>query len=120
MIKHHPKAAVASLKGHHMSKIWHLGLAVPDLHKGIGGDRQTLGVTSRPVVTRSMTIKRPNGEAQDVDCGTDHADDKAVEELFATVARDHGRLDILVNNAAKLVDTTLPAGFWEKPLEAAG
>jgi NAD(P)-dependent dehydrogenase (short-subunit alcohol dehydrogenase family) len=42
-----------------------------------------------------------------------------VAELFAQVGRDHGRLDLLVNNAAKLVGTTLPGGFWEKPLEAA-
>jgi NAD(P)-dependent dehydrogenase (short-subunit alcohol dehydrogenase family) len=49
----------------------------------------------------------------------DHADDEAVAELFAKVGRDHGRLDILVNNAAKLVGTTLPGGFWQKPLEAA-
>jgi NAD(P)-dependent dehydrogenase (short-subunit alcohol dehydrogenase family) len=49
----------------------------------------------------------------------DHADDEAVQDLFATVWQDHGRLDILVNNAAKLVGTTLPGGFWEKPLEAA-
>jgi hypothetical protein len=39
-----------------------------------------------------MTIKKPNGKAHDVDCGTDHADDKAVEELFATVERYHGLL----------------------------
>jgi Dehydrogenases with different specificities (related to short-chain alcohol dehydrogenases) len=49
----------------------------------------------------------------------DHSDDEAVAELFAQVERDHGRLDLLVNNAAKLVGTTLPGGFWEKPLEAA-
>ncbi|GAA4505810.1 SDR family NAD(P)-dependent oxidoreductase [Actinoallomurus oryzae] len=49
----------------------------------------------------------------------DHADDEAVAELFARVRRDHGRLDILVNNAAKLVDITEPGGFWEKPLETA-
>jgi NAD(P)-dependent dehydrogenase (short-subunit alcohol dehydrogenase family) len=49
----------------------------------------------------------------------DHADDDAVAELFAQVGREHGRLDILVNNAAKLVGTTLPGGFWEKPLVAA-
>jgi NAD(P)-dependent dehydrogenase (short-subunit alcohol dehydrogenase family) len=45
----------------------------------------------------------------------DHADDKAVQDLFAIVRRDHGRLDILVNNAAKLAGTTLPGGFWESP-----
>ncbi|WP_329456461.1 SDR family NAD(P)-dependent oxidoreductase [Streptomyces sp. NBC_01497] len=49
----------------------------------------------------------------------DHGDDAAVGRLFETVRRDHGRLDILVNNAATLVGTTLPVGFWEKPLQAA-
>ncbi|MGW5365908.1 SDR family NAD(P)-dependent oxidoreductase [Actinopolymorpha pittospori] len=48
----------------------------------------------------------------------DHADDAATAELFARVAHDHGRLDILVNNAAK-VPPVLPGGFWERPLEAA-
>ncbi|MCI2416212.1 SDR family NAD(P)-dependent oxidoreductase [Saccharopolyspora sp. K220] len=47
----------------------------------------------------------------------DHGDDEAVAELFNQVRRDHGRLDILVNNAAK-VSPPLPGGFWEKPLEA--
>jgi NAD(P)-dependent dehydrogenase (short-subunit alcohol dehydrogenase family) len=49
----------------------------------------------------------------------DHDDDVAVRELFARVGAEQGRLDILVNNAAKLVGITGPSGFWEKPLEAA-
>jgi NAD(P)-dependent dehydrogenase (short-subunit alcohol dehydrogenase family) len=50
----------------------------------------------------------------------DHADDAAVANLFAQVKRDHGRLDILVNNAAMLADgTTGPGGFWDKPIQAA-
>ncbi|MEU0968260.1 SDR family NAD(P)-dependent oxidoreductase [Streptomyces sp. NPDC005917] len=49
----------------------------------------------------------------------DHGDDAAVKDLFATVQSAHGRLDILVNNAAKVVGTPAPGGFWEKPLEAA-
>ncbi|NRO99384.1 SDR family NAD(P)-dependent oxidoreductase [Paraburkholderia sp. NMBU_R16] len=47
----------------------------------------------------------------------DHADDEAVAALFARVKDEHGRLDVLVNNAAKLVAVTMPGGFWEKPLE---
>src|SRR5712692_9377774 len=47
----------------------------------------------------------------------DHADDAAVAALFALIANEHGRLDILVNNAAKLVGTTAPGSFWQKPLE---
>ncbi|MEV6867342.1 SDR family NAD(P)-dependent oxidoreductase [Streptosporangium subroseum] len=53
-----------------------------------------------------------------VPVSVDHSDDEAVAELFARVGRDHGRLDILVNNAAKVIDPA-PGGFWEKPLEAA-
>jgi NAD(P)-dependent dehydrogenase (short-subunit alcohol dehydrogenase family) len=49
----------------------------------------------------------------------DHADDEAVAALFARVEAEHGRLDILVNNAAKVVaSTTMSGGFWQKPLEA--
>jgi NAD(P)-dependent dehydrogenase (short-subunit alcohol dehydrogenase family) len=48
----------------------------------------------------------------------DHRDDAAVRELFARVAREAGRLDILVNNAASIHDALIdPGGFWEKPLE---
>ena len=48
----------------------------------------------------------------------DHADDEAVAAFFARVKEEQGRLDILVNNAAKLgAATTMHGGFWEKPLE---
>ena len=47
----------------------------------------------------------------------DHRDDEAVASLFARVAREAGRLDILVNNAASIHDELIePGGFWEKPL----
>jgi NAD(P)-dependent dehydrogenase (short-subunit alcohol dehydrogenase family) len=48
----------------------------------------------------------------------DHGDDAQIRTLFETVGRDHGRLDILVNNACALHDQlTAPGNFWEKPLE---
>lgn len=48
----------------------------------------------------------------------DHADDTQVEALFARVADEQGRLDILVNNAAAVHDELGMAGnFWEKPLK---
>jgi NAD(P)-dependent dehydrogenase (short-subunit alcohol dehydrogenase family) len=53
-----------------------------------------------------------------VPVAVDHADDAAVAELFARVRSEHGRLDILVNNAA-LVAAPAPGGFWERPLSAA-
>jgi NAD(P)-dependent dehydrogenase (short-subunit alcohol dehydrogenase family) len=47
----------------------------------------------------------------------DHGDDAAVAALFARIAAEAGRLDILVNNAFTLSDDLLePKGFWEKPL----
>jgi NAD(P)-dependent dehydrogenase (short-subunit alcohol dehydrogenase family) len=49
----------------------------------------------------------------------DHADGAAVAALFDRIAKEHGRLDILVNNAAKVVATTAPGRFWERPLEMA-
>jgi NAD(P)-dependent dehydrogenase (short-subunit alcohol dehydrogenase family) len=48
----------------------------------------------------------------------DHADDEQVKTLFQQVQRDHGGVDILVNNACALHDQlTDPGNFWEKPLE---
>ena len=47
----------------------------------------------------------------------DHADDDQVRALFETVERGHGKLDILVNNAALIRDEAMGNGaFWEKPL----
>jgi NAD(P)-dependent dehydrogenase (short-subunit alcohol dehydrogenase family) len=47
----------------------------------------------------------------------DHADDIQVAMLFDQVRREHGRLDILVNNAFALPgDLTDPKPFWDKPL----
>jgi len=55
-----------------------------------------------------------------VPVAVDHADDDAVRDLFQRIRREHGRLDILVNNAAYLPETPDPkAPFWEKPLQAA-
>ncbi len=47
----------------------------------------------------------------------DHSDDGQVKALFEQVKAEHGRLDILVNNAAAIHDElTTPGNFWEKPL----
>lgn len=50
----------------------------------------------------------------------DHGDDAQVQALFDQVRQEQGRLDILVNNAAAIVDElTTPGRFWEKPLKLA-
>lgn len=67
--------------------------------------------------------------AQDIDAAggkgiavvCDHASDAEVAELFARVARDEGRLDILVNNATFIHHQLIEdKPFWEKELEAVG
>ena len=48
----------------------------------------------------------------------DHSDDAQVAELFALVEAEHGRLDILVNNAITLPEALTKKGpFWSKPLD---
>ncbi|MET0271155.1 MAG: SDR family NAD(P)-dependent oxidoreductase [Sphingomonas sp.] len=66
----------------------------------------------------AAAITAAGGRGVAVSC--DHADDAQVEALFARVARDEGRLDILVNNAAAVYDElSAPGQFWEKPLKLA-
>jgi NAD(P)-dependent dehydrogenase (short-subunit alcohol dehydrogenase family) len=47
----------------------------------------------------------------------DHGDDEQVRALFDRVAREQGRLDILVNNAAIIRDEMMGrTKFWEEPI----
>jgi NAD(P)-dependent dehydrogenase (short-subunit alcohol dehydrogenase family) len=69
-----------------------------------------------PQTAREISARGGHGVA--VAC--DHRDDAAVKALFARVAHEAGRLDILVNNAASIHDDLIePGGFWEKPLQLA-
>ncbi|MDT4920996.1 MAG: hypothetical protein QOI15_1898 [Pseudonocardiales bacterium] len=68
------------------------------------------------VATTAKQIDERGGSGVPVVC--DHADDPQVEALFAKVAAEHGRLDILVNNAFAIPDgITSRRPFWEKRLE---
>lgn len=47
----------------------------------------------------------------------DHGNDEQVKALFERVAEEHGRLDILVNNAAIIRDEMMGrTKFWQEPL----
>jgi NAD(P)-dependent dehydrogenase (short-subunit alcohol dehydrogenase family) len=47
----------------------------------------------------------------------DHSDDEQTKALFERVAREQGRCDILVNNAAVIRDEMMArTPFWEKPI----
>ncbi|URM97339.1 SDR family NAD(P)-dependent oxidoreductase [Actinomadura madurae] len=67
------------------------------------------------VFATAEEIGRRGGAGVPVIC--DHSDDAQVEALFAQVGRDHGQVDILVNNAFTIPDGLARRGpFWEKPL----
>ncbi len=60
-------------------------------------------------------IEAAGGTAVAVAC--DHRDDAAVRAVFDRIAADHGRLDILVNNAFAIPDElTAMLPFWEVPI----
>jgi len=92
----------------------------------LGAHGATVYVTGRTVTAGSGPLPGTVGEtAAEVDRrgGTgvavqvDHADDHQVAVLFDQIRCQHGRLDILVNNAFALPnDLTEPLPFWEKPL----
>jgi NAD(P)-dependent dehydrogenase (short-subunit alcohol dehydrogenase family) len=48
----------------------------------------------------------------------DHADDEQVKDFFEQVGREHGKIDVLVNNAAIIRDEMMGrTKFWEEPLD---
>lgn len=86
--------------------------------------REGAGVEGLPgtIYRTAEEVRQLGGEAIPVQC--DHRNDTEVAALFHQVMRDHGRIDILVNNVwggyeNLLVDgryvETLP--FWEQPIE---
>jgi NAD(P)-dependent dehydrogenase (short-subunit alcohol dehydrogenase family) len=63
-------------------------------------------------------VTRSGGRGIAVRC--DHTNEAEVSELFARLERDHGRLDLLVNNAwggHESFDGVFDAPFWTHPLE---
>ncbi len=63
----------------------------------------------------AATVTAEGGSGIAVRC--DHSYDEQVAALFEQVMREHGRIDILVNNAAAITDElTTPGNFWEKSL----
>lgn len=50
-----------------MARVWHVGMAVPDLDRGRAEIGELFGLTWRPVITRSMTVTDEAGRVQDVD-----------------------------------------------------
>lgn len=81
------------------------------------GRSQTEGDAELPgtVHATAQAVTEAGGVGIAVVC--DHGDDDQVAALFERVAREHGRLDLLVNNACAIPSELTQVGpFWQKPL----
>ena len=93
----------------------------------LGAEGATVYVTGRTVnegdaplpgtvAGTADAVTKAGGKGIAVAC--DHSKDADVKALFERVAKEQGKLDILVNNATFLHDELInKGGFWEKPLE---
>ena len=94
-----------------------VALAAPGTTIYVTGRTTRAGTAALPGTIHETVaeITRRGGKGIAVAC--DHADDAQVGALFAQIARDEQRLDLLVNNVTAIPDElVLPGGFWEKPL----
>lgn len=99
-----------------------MGIAI-----ALGGFGDTVYVTGRSqregdsplpgtVHATAEAVTAAGGKGIPVVC--DHGDDDQVKALFERIGREHGRLDILVNNATCLPDGLTDAKpFWEKSVD---
>jgi NAD(P)-dependent dehydrogenase (short-subunit alcohol dehydrogenase family) len=95
----------------------------------LGSHGCTVYVTGRSQKTGDHSLPGTIGETADLVSAAggrgiavrcDHGNDEDVKALFERVKAEHGRLDILVNNAAAVYDElSSPGNFWEKPLKLA-
>ena len=88
--------------------------------RAFGSTGATVYVTGRHAAELEGVVTEINavgGKSVAIVC--DHQADDQVAALFHRIAKEAGRLDILVNNAAAVYPDALMAagGFWEKPLK---
>lgn len=97
-------AGIAHALGMHGCTVYVTGRTVdPD-----GPASGTIGETAAKVTAAG---------GQGIAVQVDHGDDQQVAAFFDQVAREHGRIDILVNNAAVIRDEMMGrTKFWEEPI----
>ena len=89
---------------------------------GLGEQGATVYVTGRSTGDLPRTIDTTAREVTEaggngIPVQTDHFDDDQIAAVFAKVKKDHGHLDILVNNVFKIPDPPAwEGGFWEHPV----
>ncbi|SEH80082.1 NAD(P)-dependent dehydrogenase, short-chain alcohol dehydrogenase family [Mycolicibacterium rutilum] len=86
----------------------------------LGDHGCTVYVTGRSDAVHDSAERVTAAGGTGVAVTVDHADDAQTKALFDRVAADHGRVDILVNNAAVIRDEMMGrTRFWEEPIEVA-
>jgi NAD(P)-dependent dehydrogenase (short-subunit alcohol dehydrogenase family) len=94
-----------------------VALAAPGTTLYVTGRTTKAGVAPLPGTIHETAAEITRRGGRGIAVAADHADDAQVAALFAHIARESGRLDLLVNNVTTIPDElVLPGGFWEKPL----
>ncbi len=111
------KVAVVTGASRGIGKGIALALAAQGATVYVTGRTATAGASSLPGTVGETAEACTQRGGRGIAVAVDHAEDVQVAALFERVAREQGRLDILVNNAFALPDDlTEPKPFWEKPL----
>lgn len=85
--------------------------------RALGSRGATVYVTARSEEVHRTAESVTEAGGRGIAVQVDHGDDEQVKALFDLIARDHGRVDILVNNAAIIRDEMMGrTKFWEEPL----
>ncbi len=71
----------------------------------------------RPGTIGATASEIAEGGGRGIGLRCDHHDDANVAEVFERIARDEGRLDLLVNNATAELSSMVGKHFWELPIE---
>lgn len=94
-----------------------LALSKPGTVVYVTGRSQKSGDAVLPGTIHETAALINERGAMGIAVAVDHNDDAAVKALFEQVEQDHGRLDILVNNACAIPDGLIEAKpFWLKGL----
>jgi len=94
-----------------------LGRGIARAFGSLGATVYLTGRSTGALGVTAAEVRANGGTGIAITC--DHGDDAQTKAVFDQVAREQGRLDILVNNAAAVYPDALRAegGFWEKPLK---
>ncbi|WP_319436859.1 SDR family NAD(P)-dependent oxidoreductase [Mycobacterium sp. RTGN5] len=83
----------------------------------VTGRTRDAGASGRKGTIDETAARVTDAGGTGIPVAVDHGDDAQVEALFDQVRRDHGRVDILVNNAAVIRDEMMGrTKFWEEPI----